>query len=293
MLGGAIPVLYSYFDAAGAVDLEAHERQIAWVRQGGVAGITLFGLVSEGSALSPSERKLLLTHTCSILPPDEVLLLTVRPDDDVEDLVGRAVESRDRLGLIFQIGKDAGRSLAQLRGLVAEPALAKHVDFGLQLAPGLIDTTFTADSIRGIEGLSESLRFLKAEYNSIELAAHLSALESPLDLLVGRHGQNLIEYLRIGAVGVIPGTELASALVPIVAAWAEGKKDEAIEAYGSIAAYIDFAMQDLDTVLDVGRAVTARALGFKQGLRRLLSSRDSKTLSAAIEAWWVHWQAMT
>ena len=52
-------------------------------------------------------------------------------------------------------------------------------------------------------------------------------------------------------------------------------------------------MQDLDTVLDVGRAVTARALGFKQGLRRLLSSRDSKTLSAAIEAWWVHWQAMT
>jgi len=78
-----------------------------------------------------------------------------------------------------------------------------------------------------------------------------------------------------------------------VAAWAEGKKDEAIEAYGSIAAYIDFAMQDIDTVLDVGRAVTARALGFKQGLRRLLSSRDSKTLSAAIEAWWVHWQAMT
>jgi dihydrodipicolinate synthase/N-acetylneuraminate lyase len=121
----------------------------------------------------------------------------------------------------------------------------------------------------------------------------LSALETPLDLLVGRHGQNLIEYLRIGAAGVIPGTELASALVPIVEAWTEGKKDEAIEAYGSIAAYIDFAMQDLDTVLDVGRAVTARALGFKQGLRRLPSCRDPQTLSAAIEAWWVHWQAMT
>ena len=121
----------------------------------------------------------------------------------------------------------------------------------------------------------------------------MPALETPLDLLVGRHGQNLIDYLRIGAVGVIPGTELASALVPIVAAWAEGKKDEAIEAYGSIAAYIDFAMQDLDTVLDVGRAVTARALGIKQGLRRLPSGRDQQTLSAAIEAWWVHWQAMT
>jgi hypothetical protein len=52
-------------------------------------------------------------------------------------------------------------------------------------------------------------------------------------------------------------------------------------------------MQDLDTVLDVGRAVTARALGIKQGLRRLPSGRDQQTLSAAIEAWWVHWQAMT
>ncbi|MFM8882882.1 MAG: hypothetical protein ACKOGK_11665, partial [Betaproteobacteria bacterium] len=98
---------------------------IAWVRQGGVAGITLFGLVSEGSALSPSERKLLLTHTCSILPPDEVLLVTVRPDDDVEDLVGCAVECRDRLGLIFQIGKDAGRSIALVSDEVLRPLTYK------------------------------------------------------------------------------------------------------------------------------------------------------------------------
>jgi 4-hydroxy-tetrahydrodipicolinate synthase len=292
MRAGVVPVLYSYFDAAGAIDLEAHERQIAWVQQGGVAGITLFGLASEGGALSPAERRSLLAHTSSILPSGDALLVTVRPDDIVEELVRCALEFRDRLSLIFQIGQHAARSIAQFRALVAEPALAKHVDLGLQLAPGLIDTTFTADAIKDIEGLSDRLQFLKAEYNSIELAAHLSALDKPIDLLVGRHGQNLIEYLRIGAVGVIPGTEMAPALRPILEAWAAGRKDDATQAYGRIAAYVDFAMQDLDTVVDVGRAVTARALGFKPGPRRMPSGRDPKTMSAAIEAWWPHWQAI-
>ncbi len=292
MLAGVFPVLYSYFDAAGAIDLEAHERQIAWIRQGGSTGITLFGLASEGGALSPAERRSLLAHTSSIVAPNDALLVTVRQDDAVEELVRCAVEFRDRLSLIFQIGQNAARSIGQLRALVAEPALIKHVDLGLQLAPGLIDTTFTADAIKGIEGLSGSLQFLKAEYNSIELAAHLSALDEPINLLVGRHGQNLIDYLRIGAVGVIPGTEMASALRPILEAWAAGRKDDAIEAYGRIAAYVDFAMQDLDTVVDVGRAMTARALGFKPGPRRLPSARDPKTLSLAIEAWWPQWQAI-
>ena len=35
--------------------------------------------------------------------------------------------------------------------------------------------------------------------------------------------------------------------------------------YGTVSAYIDFAMQDLNTVIDVGRAVTARALNLDRG----------------------------
>jgi 4-hydroxy-tetrahydrodipicolinate synthase len=67
MTAGVLPVVYSFFTDSGSFDLDAHERQIAWVRSNGAAGVTLFGLASEGAALSPDERLLILAQTCKNL----------------------------------------------------------------------------------------------------------------------------------------------------------------------------------------------------------------------------------
>jgi 2-keto-3-deoxy-L-arabinonate dehydratase len=292
MVAGVIPVVYSFFTPSGLLDLDAHERQIAWTRGGGAAGVALFGLASEGGALSPVERRAVLSHTCENLAPTDTLLVTVRPDDDIQDLSRCAVEHRDRVGLIVQVGKDPSLSIDQIDKLLLDSALAERVDLGLQLAPGLIDTAFSAGALNAHPALLARLRFLKAEYNSIVLSAHLSSLDKPLSLLVGRHGQNLIDYLRIGAVGVIPGTEMTMALRPILDAWTEGRRDEAIRAYCGVAPYVDFAMQDLDTVIDVGRAITAQALQLNRGLRRVPSGLDAHALERAIDTWWPFWKSM-
>jgi len=158
----------------------------------------------------------------------------------------------------------------------------------LQLAPGLIDTAFSAAALAELPDILQRLSFLKAEYNSLALDAHLKALGKPLDLLVGRNGQNMIDYLRIGATGVIPGTEMTGPLSAIVSDWMEGRRDRAITRYGVAAAYIDFAMQDLDTVIDVGRAITSRALGLgRTSGRRLASARPE--LDPAIDFWFSQW----
>ena len=57
MTRGVIPVLYSFYAKSGALDLEAHERQIDWVMPRGAAGVTLLGLASEGASLTQDERK--------------------------------------------------------------------------------------------------------------------------------------------------------------------------------------------------------------------------------------------
>jgi hypothetical protein len=49
-------------------------------------------------------------------------------------------------------------------------------------------------------------------------------------------------------------------------------------------------MQDLDTVIDVGRAVTAGALGFSPGSRRRPSGRDGPSFDAAVGFWFTRWQ---
>ena len=54
MIGGVIPVLYSFYGKSGTLDLEAHDRQIAWVLAGQASGVTLLGPASEGALLTQS-----------------------------------------------------------------------------------------------------------------------------------------------------------------------------------------------------------------------------------------------
>jgi|ERR1041385_7165544 dihydrodipicolinate synthase/N-acetylneuraminate lyase len=290
MLSGVIPVLYSYFGRSGALDLDAHVRQIDWVMSRGAMGVTLLGLASEGASLTQEERQAAIAQTAQHLPAGAALLVTTRPDDDLHHIARIALESRRDVGLIVQIGADPAPSIAQIRSIAADPSLAASVQIGLQLAPGLIDTAFSAASLQSLPDVVSRVSFLKAEYNSTELDAHLKALGKTFDLLVGRNGQNFIDYLRIGATGVIPGPEMTAPLAAIVSDWVNGQHDAPTARYGAVAAYIDFAMQDLDTVIDVGRAITARALGLDRGNRRRPSGREGSSFEAAIDFWFARWQ---
>ncbi|MGB9366911.1 MAG: hypothetical protein WCE79_12960 [Xanthobacteraceae bacterium] len=290
MIGGVIPVLYSFYAKSGALDLEAHVRQIDWVMRRGAAGVTLLGLASEGASLTQDERKDVIARTAQSLPVGAALLITTRPDDDLNDIARIALETRGEVGLIVQIGRDPAPSIGQIRAITADPSLASSVLIGLQLAPGLIDTAFSVASLQELPDIVQRVSFMKAEYNSIELDTHLKTLGKTFDLLVGRNGQNLIDYLRIGATGAIPGIEMTAPLSAIVSDWTSGRRDAAVARYGTVAAYIDFAMQDLDTVIDVGRAVTARLLDLDRGSRRQPSGREGASFDAAIDFWFSRWQ---
>jgi dihydrodipicolinate synthase/N-acetylneuraminate lyase len=290
MTRGVIPVLYSFYEMSGALDLDAHVRQIDWVMRRGAAGVTLLGLASEGALLTQDERKSVIARTAKHLPADAVLLITTRPDDDLKDIARIALESRGLVRLVVQIGRDPAPSITQIRTIAADSSLASSVAIGLQLAPGLIDTAFSAASLRELPDIVQRVSFLKAEYNSVELDAHLKALGRTFDLLIGRNGQNFIDYLRIGATGVIPGVEMTAPLASILSDWSSGRRDDAVARYGTVAAYIDFAMQDLDTVIDAGRAVTARVLGLNRGSRRQPSGREGASFDAAVDFWFARWQ---
>src|ERR1043165_6552683 len=106
MLRGVIPVLYSYYGTSGALDLDAHVRQVDWVTPRGATGVTLLGLASEGASLTQDERKSVIARTAQYLSADAALLITTRPDDDLDDIARIALESRGDVALIVQIGAD-------------------------------------------------------------------------------------------------------------------------------------------------------------------------------------------
>lgn len=291
MIRGVIPVLYSFYGKSCALDLEAHMQQLEWVTARRATGVTLLGLASEGASLTHDERKSVIVQTAKHLPLGKTLLITTRPDDDLDEIARIALEAREEIGLIVQIGRDPALSLEQIRKLSADPSLADCVRIGLQLAPGLIDTAFSAAALQKLPDIVQRLSFMKAEYNSLALDAHLGMIGKKLDLLVGRNGQNAIDYLRIGATGIIPGPEMTLPLSLIASDWMNGRRDDAIRRYGLVAAYIDFAMQDLDTVIDVGRAVMARELGLADtGSRRLASRPQGDSFEPAIDFWFSQWR---
>src|SRR4051812_36286733 len=114
MIRGVFPVLYSFYGKTGRFDMVAHERQIDWAVADGAAGVTLFGLASEGAALTQEERGAILVRTCERLPAAAKVLITVRPDDDIRSIAALVLEHRDELGLVVQIGRDPGPSLRQI-----------------------------------------------------------------------------------------------------------------------------------------------------------------------------------
>jgi hypothetical protein len=224
------------------------------------------------------------------LAHDRQLLVTIRPDDDVRRIARTVIDSRGAGGFIIQIGRDPGPSLQQVRTLAGDRAFASGISLGLQLAPGLIDTDFTCASLAGYPDIVAAVDFLKAEYNSIDLQAHLAAHPRRVELLVGRHGQNVLEYLEIGAVGIIPATEMTPVLVRLLGHWRAGEKDAAFAVYGKAAAYIDFAMQDLDTLIEVGRASAADILGLARGRRRRGRTFDAPGVERTIARWTAIWR---
>src|SRR3954471_18392846 len=106
MIRGVIPVLYSFYSESGALDLEAHEQQTEWAMGQHAAGVTLLGLASEGASLTQAERKAVIARTAKALPAGAVLLITTRPDDDLNEIARIALETRGQVGLIVQIGRD-------------------------------------------------------------------------------------------------------------------------------------------------------------------------------------------
>ena len=62
MIQGIVPVLYSFYGTSGALDLDAHLQQLAWVMTQRASGVTLLGLASEGASLAQDERKSVIAH---------------------------------------------------------------------------------------------------------------------------------------------------------------------------------------------------------------------------------------
>ncbi|MBT6430122.1 MAG: dihydrodipicolinate synthase family protein, partial [Rhodospirillaceae bacterium] len=106
-----------------------------------------------------------------------------------------------------------------------------------------------------------NISILKAEGPATYIAALSEDTKGAFTLFNGRNGMELVDSLRAGCHGMIPGVDACDRQVAIYEAMARGDEAEADRAFAEILPLLSFLMASIDHLLCYGKRLTARRLG--------------------------------
>ena len=244
MWRGVYPALCTPFTAEDAVDLEAQRLVVRFALDGGSHGVVAFGLAGEVLKLSADERREL---TDVIV--DEV-------EGAVPVFVGAGAPSVRASVELARHAEQAGASCvvlpAPMGGALGEAALVDYfvriasavsLPVMIQDAPAYLGVGLGPELVRQIGALAENVRLVKLEAGPVEMSHWIEHLGPEFAIWGGDGGVYLLDCVRTGAAGIIPGVDLIDFVVRAYEAEAEGDTALAEERLREILPMLVFEMQ--------------------------------------------------
>ena len=241
---GIFPALCTPFAADGAVDLEAQRRVVRFALDCGAHGVVAFGLAGEVLKLSADER-----HDLTDVIVDEVA-------GAVPVLIGAgapSVRASIELARHAELAGASGVVLpAPIGGFVGDGALVNYfatiassisVPVMIQDAPAYLGVGLGPEVVRRIGAAAENVRLVKLEAGPVEISDWIHRLGDDFAIWGGDGGIYLLDSVRTGAAGIIPGGDLADLLVEVYEADARGEIGVAEESFQRILPVLVFEMQ--------------------------------------------------
>lgn len=228
---GICPVVATPFTETGAIDGTSLERLIETLVEGGCHGVTLFGVAGEHYKLTDEEERQMLGIAAEATAEVDTPLIVAVAENSIEAAVERA-----------RFADDAGADcLMVLPPALLEPTADDHyehierlgaaVDLPLmiQYAP---ETTGVPVDLEVFERLSvevDNVDYFKIESRPPggDVSRLLDRAGDRVDVLVGYAGQQMLEALDRGAVGVIPGSSMFDVYLEIYEAYTRGDRERA------------------------------------------------------------------
>jgi 2-keto-3-deoxy-L-arabinonate dehydratase len=159
--------------------------------------------------------------------------------------------------------------LIRFFGAVADGA---EIPVGIQNAPEHMGIGLSNSGLATLNRSHPNVTIAKLEAPPINIRRLLDDTGGAIDVFDGRGGLAMIEALRAGAVGIIPGGESFDVLVRIFRQVTGG---DAAAVAGAERLYIDalplhvFLMQSLDALVVYGKQVLCQRLGIAQSEARI------------------------
>lgn len=244
-LSGLVPILATPFDSNGALDLKSLRRLVEFQLTSGADGVAVFGLASEGFALTVPDRAAILAEVTSVVAGTVPVVAGVGATSTITAIeqADAALEGgADSLMLLPPFMVKPGP--AQLVEFYGEVATATGADIMVQDAPGVTGVTMPIPLVVEISALP-GVRSIKVEAPPTAARIAGIAAEVPPDFRIfgGQNAQMLLEEYSAGAVGTMPACEFTDLLAPILRSWAAGERREAEGSFARLLPLILFGLQ--------------------------------------------------
>ncbi len=262
---GIYPMLYAFFDQAGQLDRGAMRAQVRGALAQGVHGIAVGGLATETNKLSTEERRSLMSWAAEDVAGRAPLSITIA-ENNVPGQAAMAQLAAD-LGaawVVLQPPPVRGASEAELIRFYGAVADQSPLPVGIQNAPDYIGIGLSNAGFAELRRRHPNISIIKAEGPATYIDALRQDTNDSFTLFNGRNGMELVDSLRAGCHGIIPGVDACDRQVAIYEAFVRGDEAEADRAFADILPLLLFLMHSIDHLLCYGKRLTARRLGICQ-----------------------------
>ena len=281
-IAGTYPMLYAFFDEAGALRRDAFERQVAAALACGAAGIAILGLATEAGKLTRSERLNIVEWVVADVAGRKPVAVTIA-DGNLGEMIESAREA-SRLGASWLILQPPRPPVAESELIRFFGAVADAVDcpVGIQNAPEFLGVGLSTAGLIAVNRAHPNVVVVKAESSAIAVGRLIEALEGRMAVFNGRAGLELTDNYRAGVNGMIPGMETIDRQVAIEAAMRAGDEARAEALYREILPALVFEMQGIEHLVLYGKRLAALRLGLAPSGRRIPSDVPHALGEAAV-----------
>lgn len=210
---GIYPMLYTFYDAQGALDRRAFERQIDACIAGGVHGIALLGIVGEYNKLDVREKMQIVEWTMEHVAGRVPVAVTVsEPSEHGQIAFARAAAALRPDWLILQ--PPAIRNVPEIAFVRLFGAVAQRVDLpiAIQNNPVNLDVVLSASALLDLHRSHPNVCLLKGEGPIMYVRRLIEDTQGNFRVFNGRGGLELPASVLAGCVGLIPAPELTDVL---------------------------------------------------------------------------------
>ncbi len=226
---GLVPILATPFTSDGRLDLPSLRSLVEFQIRCGVDGLAVFGMASEGFALTRAERSVILREVRTIVGPDLPLVAGVNATSTVTavELAAEAVEGgADHLMVLPPYL--AVPSSQQIPEFFADVAAEAGAPIMVQDAPGVTGVGIAVEQIVKLATVPEIASVkVEAPPTPVKIADVAAGAPADFAVLGGQNAQDLIEEYDNGAVGTMPACEFSDHLRVILDDLAAGRRADA------------------------------------------------------------------